>query len=94
MNHIHGIVIVMLLVVSCAERYKHGQLLDTPTAGNITITVDESLRPLIQAEIAAFEGIYRNAHITAQYTGEKEGIDAILRDSASLTIVTRCLVES
>lgn len=94
MNHIHGIMIVMLLVVSCSERDKHGQLLDTPTAGNITITVDESLRPLIQAEIAAFEGIYHNAHITAEYTGEKEGIDDLLRDSASLTIVTRCLVES
>ncbi len=94
MNFTNGVVIAMLSLVSCSERDKHGQLLDTPTAGSITITVDESLRPLIEAEIKTFEGIYRNAHITALYTGEKEAIETMLTDSARLTIVTRHLSES
>jgi phosphate transport system substrate-binding protein len=86
----------MLLTVavsSCTERDKHGMLLDTPTAGSITISVDESLKPLIESEISAFEGIYRNAHINVQYTGEGEAIDALLRDTARLIVITRNLDE-
>ena len=94
MNNILNSIVMAVLLVSCAERDKHGKLLDTPTAGSITIAVDESLRPLIDAEIAAFEGIYRNAHIKVNYTSEGEAVGALLTDSARLSIVTRRLVDS
>ena len=94
MNTLFKFTLVVALLTSCAEHDKHGKLLDTPTAGSITISVDESLRPLIDAEVAAFEGIYRNAHIRVIYTSEGEAIDALLNDSARLSIVTRRLVAS
>ena len=86
-------IVLMVVAASCAERDKHGSLLDTPTAGSITISVDESLKPLIESEISAFEGIYRNAHINVQYTGEREAIDALLKDTARLIVITRNLDE-
>jgi phosphate transport system substrate-binding protein len=80
-----------LFVVGCSERDKSGKQLDTITSGTIKITVDESLKPLIEAEIDAFEGTYRDAHIEATYTSESEAINAMLLDSARLAIVTRKL---
>ena len=47
----------IVLLGGCSERDKNGKLLDSPTAGTINITVDESLKPLIDAEIRAFEGL-------------------------------------
>ncbi len=84
----------IVLLGGCSERDKNGNLLDSPTAGSINITVDESLKPLIDAEIRAFEGIYRNAKIKVTYLSESDAIDALLNDSARLTIVTRKLVEN
>lgn len=88
------LVVVMATLLSCDSRDKHGQLLDTPTSGTIRITVDESLKPLIDAEIKAFEGIYRNAKVEASYVSEGQAIETLLMDSARLAIVTRKLVDS
>ena len=86
--------VAMTLLISCVDKDKNGNILDTPTAGTMTIMVDEALRPLIDAEIRAFEGIYHDAHIVVRYTSEGEAIDGLLRDSARLIVVTRRLVES
>jgi len=91
MSRILKMVVAMALLTSCTERDKHGKVLDTPSSGTITVTVDESLKPLIDPEIVAFEGNYRNAHINVIYTSESEAIDALLIDSARLSIVTRRL---
>jgi phosphate transport system substrate-binding protein len=86
--------IAVALLTSCADKDKNGNVLDTPTAGTITIAADEGLKPLIDAEIKAFEGIYHNAHINVLYTTEGEALDGLLKDSARLAIITRRLVES
>lgn len=94
MKTILKVIVAVALLTSCAERDKDGKLLDTPTAGTISIAVDESLKPLIDAEIQAFEGIYRNAHIEVTYTSEGDAVEALLNDSVRLSIVTRRLVET
>lgn len=81
----------VLFLTGCRDRDKDGNILDTTTSGSITIAVDESLKPLIQAEIEAFEGIYRDAHIKPIYTSESDAIRLMLQDSARLAIVTRKL---
>lgn len=86
------IVLVALTLVACSSRNKDGNILDTPTSGEITIAVDESLKPLIDAEVKAFEGLYRYAHINVVYTSEEEAVNALLKDSARLCIVTRRMV--
>ncbi len=85
-------IFILLITFACANRDKKGVLLDTPTTGSITIAVDESLKPLLQAEIGGFEGIYRTAHINAIYTSEKKAVEYLLKDSVRLAVVTRRLL--
>jgi len=86
-----SIFFIVLFLTGCRDRDKDGKILDTTTSGSIKIAVDESLKPLIEAEIDAFEGIYREAHIEATYTSELDAINALLNDSVRLAIVTRKL---
>ncbi|HET7179654.1 MAG TPA: substrate-binding domain-containing protein [Chryseosolibacter sp.] len=80
---------VLLFLIGCTQRDKHGNILDTPTSGSVKIAVDESLRPLIEAEISTFEALYQQAHIEPFYYPEAEAIDALIKDSVRLAIVTR-----
>jgi phosphate transport system substrate-binding protein len=90
---IYSLVILTFAGASCTERDKKGNILDQFTYGTINIAVDESLKPLIEAEIDTFEAIYTNAHINVIYTSEEAAIRAMLQDSARLAIVTRSLTE-
>lgn len=81
------IALIAIAVVGCkgpGNKYS-----DTPTSGSIRIAVDESLRPLIDAEITAFEGIYRQASITPVYVSELEAVTMLINDSVRLAIITR-----
>ncbi len=82
---------ISLLSIACTQRDKKGKVVDTTTSGDLQIAVDESLRPLIEAEIDAFEAIYQYAHIQATYMSESEAIESLLKDSVRLAIVTRKL---
>jgi phosphate transport system substrate-binding protein len=87
-------IVMMILCSACTERDKKGQLLDSPTTGTIKIAVDESLKPLLQAEVEGFEGDYPGAHIKAAYTAEQKAIHDLLLDSVRLAVVTRRLYPS
>jgi phosphate transport system substrate-binding protein len=89
-----NILLVACVLTACVSRDKNGKILDTPTAGTITIAADESLKPLIEAEVKAFEGLYHNAHIKVVYTSEEDAFSSLLIDSARLAIVTRKMVST
>jgi phosphate transport system substrate-binding protein len=89
MNRALIVVLIGVILAACTKSSKPS---DSPTSGTITITVDEALKPIIEAEIAVFESIYVNAHIKVIYTSEEEAIALMLKDSARATIVTRKLV--
>ncbi|MGC1244380.1 MAG: substrate-binding domain-containing protein [Chryseosolibacter sp.] len=84
-----GLFAVLLLITGCKDRDKSGRVLDTPTAGFIKIAIDESLRPLMEAELSTFEALYTRADIEAFYYPEAEAIDALMMDSVRLAVVTR-----
>lgn len=79
----------VLLITGCRDRDKDGRILDTPTSGTVKIAIDESLRPLLEAEIATFEALYHRADLQESYLPEAESIDALLSDSVRLAVVTR-----
>jgi phosphate transport system substrate-binding protein len=85
------LVLVMLLSACDGGRDKHGKLVDTPTSGSIKIAADESLRPLVEAEVATFNGIYTKATIEASYVSESEALEALMKDSVRLVVITRRL---
>ncbi len=86
-----NVLLLLLSLFSCREKDRHGRLVDTPTTGTITIAVDESLKPLIEAEVAAFEGLYKEAHIRPLYVSEDSAFRLLVTDSARLAVVTRRL---
>ena len=67
---------------------------ETGTSGEIYITVDESLFPIIEAEIEQFQGLYPNATVHPLYMPGEQAIRAMLTgDSIRLSISTRKLTQ-
>lgn len=80
--------IISLLMVACnnSTPQKHN---DTSTSGKITVTVDESLKPIIEAQKDVFEALYPDAKLNIIYTNEYDAINLLANDSARIAIVTR-----
>jgi phosphate transport system substrate-binding protein len=64
---------------------------DTPTSGQISISVDETFKPLIDSEIYTFEGIYNYADVNVSYKTELEAFNDLMNDTIRLIIVPRKL---
>ena len=86
-----SLAVVATILVGCSRSETGKTPLDTPTSGSIKIAVDESLKPLIDAEVKAFMGIYPKASIDALYVSESEAIALLINDSVRSAIITRAL---
>ena len=89
-----AVVTGLLFLYSCSSRDSKGNFLDTTTSGHVKIAVDESLKPLLDAELDTFEALYQRAHIDIVYTSEEEAMNLLLNDSVRLAIITRGLLAS
>jgi phosphate transport system substrate-binding protein len=69
------------------------QQVDTPTGGKMKTGIDESYRLLMDAEIYAFESIYKYAKIDTVYGSEVDIINLFLKDSLPLIVVNRKLTD-
>ena len=83
--------LLVLILASCTGRQK--PLNETPTRGDIVISVDESFQPLIDAEINAFTGLYRNATITPVYKPEYDVLIDFLRDCVQVAVTSTLLTD-
>jgi len=87
-----GLIIGLVAVVTaCRNKGKDGQYLDSPTLGEISISVDESLYPVIDAEIPTFQALYPGTKINAHYVPENFAIEQLMHDSVRLAVITRTL---
>ena len=78
------------LFVSCQSGKK--QTYDeTPTRGDIKISVDESYQPIIDSEIYAFTSFYHYAKITPTYKSEVDIINDFMNDSVRLIVTNKQL---
>lgn len=64
---------------------------DTLSSGSISISVDETYRPIVEEQIKVFDSSFPEANITVHYKPEAECIKDFLNDSARLILVTRDL---
>lgn len=80
---------VVLLLGGCTGNERPD--LGDSQSGTIHISVDESFRPVIDSQIQAFEGLYPNAKIIAEYKTESECFKDLIKDSTRMIIVTRGL---
>jgi len=97
LNYIIAICFSFFLAIflsSCNYKDKSGKSLsETTTSGNITISADEALRPIVEAEVAAFLDKYKHAQIKVLYGSEAFAINKVLYDTCRLAIVGRKFTE-
>lgn len=78
-------------LLSGCNQNKQATQLDTPTSGEIRISVDETFAPIIDAQIKTFEGLYERASIKAAHLPEAAAIQALLNDSVRIAVISRDL---
>ena len=81
---------LMLLSGGC-RFFKGDPYRNTTISGKTAIAVDETFRPVVEAEIDLFKGIYGYAEIKAKYLPENEAFEQLLNDSVQLIIASRQL---
>jgi len=67
---------------------------DTPTSGHAFISVDESYRLILDAELDMFHYLYKDANVTAEVKPEGDVINTLLNnDSCRAAMIARKLTE-
>jgi phosphate transport system substrate-binding protein len=80
------LILCLALSLGCRDPYTN-----TPTTGRITIGVDETFKPVADAELMVFQGLYRFSEIKAHYQPENECFKMLTDDSVQLIIAARAL---
>jgi phosphate transport system substrate-binding protein len=94
MNRISWLILFLLLVFSGCGFFKSDPYRNTPTTGISTICVDETFRPVAQAEIDVFKGIYGYTELEAKYVPENESFRQLLNGEVQLIVTSRPLTEN
>ncbi len=84
-------VLPVLFSLSCDTRGPGGDRVDTPTAGTISISVDQTFYPIVDSHVRTFTGLYKYAHVNPSYKPETQVIQDLLQDSARLVVISRQL---
>jgi phosphate transport system substrate-binding protein len=80
----------MAMSIACNQTGGSNKDKETILKGKTTILVDETLKPIIEDQIAVFESKYE-AKITLKAKSEAEAIQALIKDTASIVILSRSL---
>jgi len=93
MSTLRNILLATLAMVALFSCQRTKKDIDTLTSGVIRIAVDETLMPIINDEIAAFENKFPNAGIVPIDTSEVGAINLLLQNDVYLAIAARTLSE-
>jgi len=77
-------------MISCLSRGPKA-LDETPTRGNITISVDESFQPIIDTEVYTFTSLYQNAFVKPVYKPEFDVVNDFMDDSVRVMVTSKKL---
>jgi len=80
-----------LLFSGCSNKPKGDNYTDTPTTGKVSIAVDETFRPIIEAVLPVFHAMYKYAEIKPEYIPEVSALNLLFKDSVRLAIISRSL---
>jgi len=64
---------------------------ETPTKGNVTVLVSESVEPVLEAEQQKFQDLYPQAHVTLVPMTAREAIAHLFNDTTQLIVSSRPL---
>jgi len=91
--HIKRASLFFLLLIVGGVGSGCGNNASTPTQGKQKIFIDESYTPLFQAEVEAFEGLYKNSDIIDIYKPEGDIVNDFLKDTCRIIILSRDLTK-
>ncbi len=91
-SKIVGVVLLVFLFAMCNQKSKNDTK-ETILKGSIDITVDETVKPIIDDQIAVFEGTYYEAKITVKPKSEAELINDLVNQKAKVVVTARNLTE-
>jgi phosphate transport system substrate-binding protein len=81
-------VVIVAMLSGCGSSNK---IDETPTRGNIKISVDESYTLVMTSQVSTFEMIYTYAVINAAYKNEVDCMKDLLNDSVRIIVINRAL---
>ena len=84
---------LLILMSSCNSGSYSGPP-ETPTRGNIKISVDESFKSIIDTEVYTFTHLYTNAKIKAEYKPEFDVINDFMNDSVKVIVTSKKLTDN
>lgn len=84
---------VLLLTSFWACKYNPQESEETIKRGNAKVAADESLKPIVEAQIQAYQARYPEATFDVVYVPEQKAINLMLQDSVEVVVVTRELSE-
>ncbi len=64
---------------------------DTPISGSINLSVDETLRPIAEAQVDVYVHTYPGAKINVHYRPENDCVQDLLKDSCQVIFLGRAL---
>jgi phosphate transport system substrate-binding protein len=64
---------------------------DTPTSGNIKVSIDNTFEPILKSHVDTFQKLYQYAHVQAAYKPEREAMKDLLDDKVRAIVIARGL---
>ncbi len=66
---------------------------ETPSQGSMTIYCDDQVMPLMRTEVAAYDSIYPNVHLTLVSISAREAVVKLLSGESKLIVIGRRLAD-
>ncbi|WP_394774125.1 PstS family phosphate ABC transporter substrate-binding protein [Flavobacterium sp.] len=92
-SKIVGLVVFVFLFAMCNQKSKNESDQETILKGSMDITVDETIKPIVEDMVAVFEGTYYDAKISIKPKSEAELINDLLNQKAKVVVITRDLTQ-
>jgi phosphate transport system substrate-binding protein len=84
-------IVAIFIIVMASGCGSSDKIDETPTRGNIKISVDESYTLVMTSQVSTFEMIYTYAVINAAYKNEVDCMKDLLNDSVRIIVISRNL---
>ncbi|MFH6993075.1 PstS family phosphate ABC transporter substrate-binding protein [Flavobacterium sp. FlaQc-48] len=92
-SKIAGLAVLVFLFAMCNQKSKNEANEETILKGTMDITVDETIKPIVEDEVVVFEGTYYGAKITVKPKSEAELVNDLLNQKAKVVVMARDLTK-